>query len=292
MSIVECTVYSNQLNETVKGIKIIDVIVNHKPHTFVWFALNPLDAYCGSARSNEIALKYRLYLCDQSILHADAKNGAYGTYTFLYMGNRVLMFNGMAVLYHTNGAKRPGRHQLLLELEDGTAISFCSSLGGPLFLFEVDDKGDPIGYSNDFPSLLSDEFSIDFFTSLVINTEFREMSAKAFLATKNRIPGLDNSILHEILWEAGINPKTKMKALGDEDFLQMYHAIKKVLPAVISNRGKDTDKDLHGNLGGYTTHVSKNTLGNPCIRCGYIVRKESYLGGSVYYCPNCQPLLI
>lgn len=284
MSLVENMVYSNQLNETVKDKKIIKAFVNQNPHTFVWFALNPSDAYCEHIKSNEIATKYEPLLLNQKIKSAAAKR----TYTIVYIGNRALMFNSMSAIYHTKDAKLPKRHQLLLEFEDGTALSLCSSLGGPIFLFEIDEKGDPVGYSNDFPSLLSDDFSLEFFMNTIEITDFREMSTKAFLATKNRIPGLDNSILHEILWEAKLNPKTKMKTLKEEDFIHMYQAIKKVFPDVIAKGGKDTEKDLYGNFGGYTTHVSKNTLGKPCTRCGEIIVKEAYLGGSVYYCPNCQ----
>ncbi|MCL2776029.1 MAG: endonuclease VIII, partial [Oscillospiraceae bacterium] len=155
----------------------------------------------------------------------------------------------------------------------------------------VDANGKAVDYASNFPSILSDEFSLDFFMNLIRSTPFRSMSAKEFLATKNRISGLDNSILHEILWEAEVNPKTKMTSLKETDFVRIYSAIKKVFPAVIAGGGKDTDKDLYGKFGGYKTHVSKNTLGAPCTRCGGIVVKEAFLGGAVYYCPQCQPLI-
>jgi formamidopyrimidine-DNA glycosylase len=79
-----------------------------------------------------------------------------------------------------------------------------------------------------------------------------------------------------------------MKLLNEEVFIRMYQAIIKVFPAVIANGGKNTEKDLYGNYGGYLTHVSKNTQNKPCDRCGGIIVKEAYLGGSVYYCPDCQ----
>ncbi|MFA6873005.1 MAG: zinc finger domain-containing protein, partial [Bacteroidaceae bacterium] len=28
----------------------------------------------------------------------------------------------------------------------------------------------------------------------------------------------------------------------------------------------------------------------PCPRCGNQIRKEAYMGGSIYYCPTCQKL--
>jgi formamidopyrimidine-DNA glycosylase len=80
-----------------------------------------------------------------------------------------------------------------------------------------------------------------------------------------------------------------MVSLGESDFMKIYDSIKKVFPAVIAAGGKDTDKDLYGNFGGYETHVSKKTLGTPCERCGGLVTKEAFLGGAVYYCPQCQP---
>ena len=202
------------------------------------------------------------------------------------------MFN-IPTRYHAAGEKLPERHQLLLMLDDGSAISFTGSLGGPIFLFKVDNNGIPINYSNtSFPSILSDEFSLEFFMNLIKTTELRSLSAKAFLATKNRIPGLDNSILQEILWEAKVNPKSKMVALNEDDFVRIYEAIRKVFPAVIASGGKDTEKDLFCNDGGYKTKVSKNTVNHPCVRCGDIIVKEAYLGGAVYYCPTCQKYIV
>jgi formamidopyrimidine-DNA glycosylase len=54
--------------------------------------------------------------------------------------------------------------------------------------------------------------------------------------------------------------------------------------------GRDTEKDLFGNAGGYKTLLSKNTYKNPCPNCGNTIVKEAYLGGAIYFCPVCQPL--
>ena len=55
-----------------------------------------------------------------------------------------------------------------------------------------------------------------------------------------------------------------------------------------ANGGRDTERDLFGRFGGYRTILSKNTSGKPCSTCGDIIKKEAYLGGSIYYCPTCQ----
>ena len=54
--------------------------------------------------------------------------------------------------------------------------------------------------------------------------------------------------------------------------------------------GRDTEKDLFGNPGGYQTRMSKRTLAGGCPACGGPITKEAYLGGAVYYCPRCQGL--
>jgi len=60
--------------------------------------------------------------------------------------------------------------------------------------------------------------------------------------------------------------------------------------AMTSGRGRDTQTDLYGNEGGYKTILSSKTWKNPCPRCGSVIVKEAYLGGSVYYCPECQKI--
>jgi formamidopyrimidine-DNA glycosylase len=54
--------------------------------------------------------------------------------------------------------------------------------------------------------------------------------------------------------------------------------------------GRDTEKDLFDNRGGYKTILSKNTLESSCPKCGGKIEKESYMGGAVYFCPKCQKL--
>jgi formamidopyrimidine-DNA glycosylase len=54
--------------------------------------------------------------------------------------------------------------------------------------------------------------------------------------------------------------------------------------------GRDTEMDLFGRPGGYKTVLSKMTVNKPCPKCGTPIKKESYLGGSIYYCAKCQVL--
>ena len=59
---------------------------------------------------------------------------------------------------------------------------------------------------------------------------------------------------------------------------------------MLSGGGRDTEIDLYGKRGRYKTILSKNTAGKPCPSCGTLIKKESYLGGSIYFCAKCQSL--
>jgi formamidopyrimidine-DNA glycosylase len=54
--------------------------------------------------------------------------------------------------------------------------------------------------------------------------------------------------------------------------------------------GRDTERTLFGKPGGYRTALSSKTLPHPCPACGGRLKREAYLGGNIYFCPECQPL--
>ena len=189
---------------------------------------------------------------------------------YLFIGSRTLAIH-FTPQYHEKRDKLPKRHQLLLVFGDDSSLSFTGSLGGSLFFLEAGRSGWAV--EGKLPSVLSDGFTLELFLNLIKQTELRSLSMKSFLATRNRIPGLDNTILHEMLWEAGVNPKSKMAALNEKECTRIYHAIKKCFRR-------------------YTTKASKYTFGQPCARCGGLIEKEAYLGGAIYFCPRCQPFPI
>ena len=113
---------------------------------------------------------------------------------------------------------------------------------------------------------------------------------KAFLATEQRIPGLGNGVLQDILFRAGVHPRRRMNTLSVSQVDTLFDAVKTTLAEMTRLGGRDTEKDLFGNPGRYRTLLSRNTVEKPCPVCGAPIEKAAYLGGTVYYCPACQPL--
>ena len=140
------------------------------------------------------------------------------------------------------------------------------------------------------PSPLAEGFDESYFNELMSVDTVQKLSLKAFLATEQRIPGLGNGVLQDILWAAKLNPRRKLSTLVEVERQNLFRSLKERLGLMVSLGGRDTEKDLFGKVGGYRTEMSNLHISNGCPVCGSEITKEAYLGGSVYYCPSCQKL--
>lgn len=199
------------------------------------------------------------------------------------------IFDGINMRYGSNTDKVPHKYQMLIAFDDNSFLSFTTSMYGGIYVFrnELDNKYRKLSMESISP--LSDSFDEAFFNNLIAG-ETKNISVKALLAAEQRIPGVGNGVLQDILFNAGINPKRKIFSLSDKEKQSLFMSLKKTLLAMTEYGGRDTETDFRGNKGGYKSILSKNTYTSPCPRCGSEIIKESYMGGSVYYCSNCQKL--
>jgi formamidopyrimidine-DNA glycosylase len=94
--------------------------------------------------------------------------------------------------------------------------------------------------------------------------------------------------LQDILFNAKMHPKKKVNTLSKEDKEELLNSLKLTLRRMVTDGGRDTEANLYGRQGGYKTILSKNTVDKPCSVCGTIIKKEAYMGGSIYFCSVCQ----
>lgn len=266
----EATVIARQITEKLGGKRIARAVANASPHKFAWYSGDPAE--------------YNARLAGKVVGAGSATGGSieFGA------GDMVLSISA-PIRYHERGEKRPAKHQLLVEFEDESAISSSAQMWGGFFCFPLGgEAGFPdADLARRKPSPLSDAFDRAYFDTL-FDEATPKLSAKAFLATEQRIPGLGNGVLQDILWAARIHPKRKMGELSGAEVDAMFGALKRVLADMTGKGGRDTERDLFGQPGGYATVLSKNTVEKPCPACGSIICKEPYLGGAIYYCPGCQ----
>jgi formamidopyrimidine-DNA glycosylase len=274
IEIPEAAILSIQLNETIAGKRIKNVVVLQSPHKFAWFYRDPQD--------------YKRILLEKVVTKAKAVAG----YVEITVEDGVLLFgDGVNLRFHGNEEKRPQKHQLLIEFDDSTAISASVQMYGGLWCFE-NGEFDNSYYSRAKESIspISEKFDREYFNAILSVTGAEKLSAKALLATEQRIPGLGNGTLQDILFNAKIHPKKKLSSFNEDDKELIFNSIKSTLKEMIQQGGRDTEKDLFGKPGGYITKLSKNTANKSCEICGTTIIKEAYMGGSIYYCSQCQKI--
>lgn len=271
LELPEARVLAAQIAQTASGKKIASALANHSPHRFAWFHGEPAD--------------YDRQLRGRTVTTAVAHGGMVEV-TVEEMC--LLLGDGVALRWLKPGAKRPDKHQLLVEFTDGSALVASVQMYGGIWAFRAGEFANPYYLTaRAKPSPLDPEFDQGHFSGLQ-NDSTRRKSAKAFLATEQRIPGLGNGVLQDILWNARIHPRRPLDSLNDREMGDLFASVKSTLRAMTEQGGRDTEKDLFGQPGGYPTRLSKNTVNYPCPSCGGSIQKEAYLGGSVYYCTNCQ----
>ena len=267
----EALTLARQLNAAVKGSRVRRVLPPAKLHKFCWF--------------NGEATGYDRLLCG-SVLESAQGFGIFVELVF-DRGQRLCINDGVNLRLVREDAV-PHNYQLVIILEDGRALVFSVAMYGGIYLHQGEYDNDYYISSRQALSPWSAEFAAYYRQTLAQSKP--GLSLKAFLATEQRFPGLGNGVLQDILFRAGLHPKKKISALGEADKEKLLSCMSAVLQSMTRQGGRDTEKDLWGAYGGYQTLMSKNTLTAGCPACGGPIVKEAYLGGSVYYCPCCQPL--
>jgi len=265
---------AGQISNTISGKKIAGVTAKHTPHKLAWYYGEPS--------------KYSELLVGKTV----GKAYAYGGLVEIKVENADILFGeGVVARLHNKGEPRPAKHQLLLEFADQSALSASVQMYGGIGSFLDGELDNPYyKVAREKPSPLSSEFDKKYFDRIVSAPEAQKLSLKALLATEQRIPGLGNGVLQDILFNAKMHPKKKVDTLAEKDKEVLFQSVKSTLSQMTAQGGRDTESDLFGRPGGYKTILSKNTVNSPCPVCGSPISKEAYMGGSVYYCAKCQKL--
>lgn len=273
LEIPEAAVVAGQLTDALAGRVVVSLVAGHSPHRFAFFSADPAG--------------YEAMLQGRTVTDAAPVGGM----VELRVGGMSLLVNdGVRLRHHAPGSPLPRAHQLLVGFDDGSALSATVQMYGALLCHPSGTCDNPYYLvAREKPSPLAPGFDLRYFEALMAPDEVRGMSLKAALATQQRIPGLGNGVLQDILWSARMHPRQKVSGLGPADLEQLHAAIVAVLTRMAALGGRDTETDLFGRPGGYPTVMSRLHVGQPCPGCGTPRVKQSYLGGSIHFCPRCQP---
>lgn len=271
LELPEVITMAGQLQTHVVGSRVTKVLPPTKPHKFCWFQGDPAF--------------YHQALAGSEITAAEG----FGIFVELVFDNGYrLSFNDGVHARLVERAQAPQNYQLLLELAGGRALAFTVAMYGGILLHQGEYADEYYRKSREAVSPASPEFA-PYFQKLLAESK-PTLSVKALLATGQRIPGLGNGVLQDILFAAKLHPKRKCGSLSPLEVAQLRDGIPRVLGEMTRSGGRNTEKDLFDQPGGYPVKMGRSALASGCPVCGGPVTKETYLGGAIYVCTACQPL--
>jgi formamidopyrimidine-DNA glycosylase len=130
------------------------------------------------------------------------------------------------------------------------------------------------------------------------DTEFRRAvrtrgsAIKRVLLDQQVISGVGNIYADESLWASRIHPETRAGSLSTQAVNRLLAEVRTVLAKALAEGGTSFDAqyvNVNGQAG-YFAH-SLNAYGRggqPCPRCGGLIRREAFMNRSSHYCPRCQ----
>lgn len=128
--------------------------------------------------------------------------------------------------------------------------------------------------------------------AFVLAVRRRNSAIKRILLDQQVISGVGNIYADESLWAARIHPETAGRTLSAQAVARLLAEIRAVLAKALAEGGTSFDAqyvNVNGQAG-YFAH-SLNAYGRggqPCPRCGGLIRREAFMNRSSHYCPRCQ----
>lgn len=270
----EAVVISRQMDEALKGKRIEYGNRGNSPHKFAF----------SNGTSEEYAAIFAGKTVGSTTWHGMSILTEIGTEHKLVLG-----CGGEHIVLHPAGAALPKKYQLLLQFEDGAALTVTISGWGNTLLLPAAEAGRHAHVKQERITPLDEAFTWDTFRSLFEPVApDSKASIKYFLITEPGVWGMGNGCLQDILFRAKIDPRRKVVDIDRDEQRVLYDALQSTLAQMIELGGRDSEVDLYGNPGGYRRILDSRSAGASCPECGTTIEKIQYLGGACYLCPTCQ----
>ena len=179
-------------------------------------------------------------------------------------------------------------------LDDGTVLSFADqrTFGGWMLadLTEVDGSVVPVPVAH----LARDPLDPRFDVEAVVNVLRRKHSElKRQLLDQQVVSGIGNIYADEALWRAKLHGARIAATLSRRQLTAVLDAAADVMRDALAQGGTSFDS-LYVNVNGESGYFDRSLDaygrdGEPCRRCGAVMRREKFMNRSSFYCPKCQP---
>ncbi|MDA2893011.1 bifunctional DNA-formamidopyrimidine glycosylase/DNA-(apurinic or apyrimidinic site) lyase [Mycolicibacterium sp. BiH015] len=179
-------------------------------------------------------------------------------------------------------------------LDDGTTLSFVDqrTFGGWMLADLVDVDGTEV--PTPVAHIARDPLDPLFDRNRVVDVLRRKHSEiKRQLLDQTVVSGIGNIYADESLWRAKINGARLASGISKAKLAALLDAAADVMTDALGQGGTSFDS-LYVNVNGESGYFDRSLdaygrEGEPCRRCGAIMRRDKFMNRSSFYCPRCQP---
>jgi formamidopyrimidine-DNA glycosylase len=178
-------------------------------------------------------------------------------------------------------------------LDDGTALSFVDqrTFGGWMLadVVTVDGTDVPVPVAHLARDPLDPMFNRE---GVVTVLRHKHSEIKRQLLDQTVVSGIGNIYADEALWRARINGSRLASSLTRAKLGELLDAAAEVMTEALGQGGTSFDS-LYVNVNGQSGYFERSLdaygrEGEPCRRCGAVMRREKFMNRSSFYCPKCQ----
>lgn len=195
-------------------------------------------------------------------------------------GKYFVMHNGDPITKHMH---------VIFEFADGTSLRYNDTRKfGRMELIPLNDGNGYRDFHGLGPEPFGQDFNFDYVKGFLKKVH---KPIKTVLLEQKLVTGIGNIYADEILFKVGINPNRAANQLNDQNIHDLIKYTNEILLAAIESGGT-TIRSYTSSLGvtgRFQLSLNVHTKeGEPCPKCGTIIKKTRVGQRGTYYCPNCQ----
>lgn len=128
--------------------------------------------------------------------------------------------------------------------------------------------------------------------AVIARMKRKDTEIKRVLLDQTVISGVGNIYADEALWLAGVHGRRRASALTKPALGRLLDDATAVMRSALDQGGTSFDS-LYVNVNGQSGYFERSLNaygrdGEPCRRCGAIMRRESFMNRGSHFCPKCQ----
>jgi formamidopyrimidine-DNA glycosylase len=222
--------------------------------------------------------------------------GRRGKYLWLTLGSgeALVVHLGMSGQMLLGPVTKTEHLRVATLLDDGTALSFVDqrTFGGWMLadLVTVDGTEVPTSVAH----VARDPLDPLFDSAAVVKVlRGKHSEVKRQLLDQTVVSGIGNIYADESLWRAKVNGARIAETLTKPTLAAILGHAAEVMRDALGHGGTSFDS-LYVNVNGESGYFDRSLdaygrEGEPCRRCGAVMRRDKFMNRSSFYCPKCQP---